>query len=91
MAIPPAQNDSVITFGLDIAEETERSGGEIATGLGKEVEQMAGPETEQATPEQDQQAELQEAQQLAQAAREQEAADKAQELEPELERDGPER
>jgi hypothetical protein len=84
-------NDSILAFGLDMTEETERSGGEIASALGKEVEQMAGPETQQSTPGQDQQAALQEARQLAQDAREHEAADKAQELEPELERDGPER
>ena len=74
MAVQPTQNDSVITVGLDTTEEIERSSGEIATSIGREGEQAAAAEAQQATSEQDQAA-LREAQELAQAAREHEAAE----------------
>jgi hypothetical protein len=92
MAIEPVQNDSVLSAGLDAAETTEQSAGEIAASVDKEIEQTVTTEAQQSAPEQDQ-AVLQEARELAQAAREHEAAERAQEFErvPELEQDGPER
>lgn len=62
MALQPAQNDSIITTGLDVVEETEQSAGEIATSLAGEAAPVAGPDVQTSAPEQDQdQAALQEA------------------------------
>jgi hypothetical protein len=81
-------NDSIITFGLELTEETEKSAGEIASELGKEGPAMAANmEPQQAAPEQQQQAgpeqdqALQEARALAQQAHEHEEAEKANQLE----------
>jgi hypothetical protein len=91
MAIEPTQNDSVLSTGLDAAETTEQSAGEIAASIDNEAGQTVAAEPQQSTPEHDRA--LQEARELAQAAREHEAAERAQEFErvPELEQDGPDR
>jgi hypothetical protein len=93
MAIEPVQNDSVLSTGLDAAEMTEQSVGEITASVDNEAGQTVAAEAQQSTPEQDKAAALREAQELAHAARQHEAAERAQEFErvPELEQDGPER
>ena len=91
MAIQPVQNDSILSVGLDIAETTEQSVGEIAASIDQQATELAGPEVEQNTREQD--AALLEAQELAAEARAHEEAERMQELElsHELERDELER
>jgi hypothetical protein len=92
MAIEPVQNDSVLSVGLDAAETTEQSAGEIAASVDNEAGQTVAAEAQQSAPAQDQAA-LREARELAHAAREHEATKRAQEFErvPELEQDGPDR
>ena len=91
MAIEPVQNDSVLSAGLDAAETTEQSAGEIAASIDNEAGQTVAAAAQQSTPEQDRA--LQEARELAHAAREHESTERAQEFErvPELEQDGPDR
>ena len=89
MAIEPVQNDSVLSAGLDAAETTEQSVGEIAASIDNEAGQTVAAEAQQSTPEQDKAAALREARELAEAAREHEAQEA--ERVPELEQDGPER
>jgi len=91
MAVEPQQNDSIISVGFDLAEETEKSASEIAAGV-DQAPAEAAPQAQQEASGQDQAA-LREAQELAAAARDHEAAERAQQLEQshELERDGQER
>jgi hypothetical protein len=74
------QNDSIITLGLELVEETEKSVGEIVAGVAEQPVQDA-PQREDPG--------LEEARQLAQQARDYEAAENARQLQ--LEKDGPER
>lgn len=84
MATEPAKNDSIITLGLDLAEETEQSAGVIASEFGKSGAELAGQEP-QPTPQQ-KEAELQEAREIAERAREQEAAEQERQREQERSR-----
>ena len=53
MAIEPVQNDSVLSTGLDAAETTEQSAGEIAASIDNEAGQTVAAEAQQSTPEQE--------------------------------------
>jgi hypothetical protein len=84
MAAPAGENDSIITFGLELAEATEQSVGEIAEGLGDNTQTAQAVQEQQASPD------MREA---AEAAWEREQAEREQELdhEHEFERDELER
>lgn len=85
MAAPAGQNDSIITFGLELAEETEKSVGEIASEVGKDAgAPQAAPEQQQAAPSEAD---------IARIAYEREQAEQAQQIEQshELEQQGMER
>jgi hypothetical protein len=74
------ENDSIITFGLELTEETEKSMGEIAGELGNRDPAAANsPAVEQAAPQQDPNTER--ALALAEKAKEHEAAEQAKLLE----------
>ena len=74
--------DSILSVGLDLADETEKSIREIGGGVGQEF----SSDTLQTTQAEQEQAELQELREMAQAAQEREEAEKAQEMEQSLER-----
>jgi hypothetical protein len=75
------QNDSILTFGLELAEETEKSASEIVSGSANQQPAPQAAEHDQAA--------LEEARAMAQQARDHEAAENAKALA--LEHEGPER
>lgn len=75
------QNDSILTHGLELAEETEKSVSEVVSGVANEQSVPQPSEYDQAA--------VEEARAVAQQARDHEAAENAKLLEHELE--GPER
>jgi hypothetical protein len=75
------QNDSIITYGFELVDETEKSVGEIASGGASQQSAAATPEHDQAA--------IDEARALAQQAKDYEAAENAKQLQ--LEHEGPEK
>lgn len=84
MATPVGQNDSIITLGLDLVEETEQNAAIIVDGVTKSA--AAEPPGQPVPPGPEQNAELQQAREAAEEARKREA-----EQEQTRERDGMER